>query len=94
MRSVRNGFVTAIAMTVLDLWVALHCVPPIWKVFGDLPWTRVAILIVASAGSFTLMDIWARTAALLSIGHPQEGLDEVDHPTASTATNLMEAADV
>jgi hypothetical protein len=57
----RKGIAIAFVMTALDIAVISYSGPAIWQAGGNIPWIRVGILLLAGVGSFTLVDIWART---------------------------------
>jgi hypothetical protein len=59
-RRTRN-FTIAITVTILDLAVVYHDGPVIWQVWGVFPWLRIALLLLAGVGAFTLADMWSRT---------------------------------
>jgi hypothetical protein len=94
MGSVRNGITSAIAVTVLALWVTWHWRPLIWRTWDNLSWARVGIFILAGTGTFPLMDIWSRTFEPGPTGPRRVGCNQVDGAPASPATQLLEGADV
>jgi hypothetical protein len=54
----RKGFAIAIFVTAHDGAVISYHGPAIWQTWGNVPWLRVGILLLAGVGSFTLVDIW------------------------------------
>lgn len=61
MAQLRRQTIIAMSITVLDIATGAWAVPSIWQVWSPNPWLRLALLLIAGIGVFTLMDIWAQT---------------------------------
>jgi hypothetical protein len=88
-----KGFAIAIFVTALDGAVISYYGPAIWQTWSNIPWIRVGILLLAGVGSFTLVDIWARTFDFRCIRAHKKAFGEAQQIAPATA-ELMEGADV
>lgn len=91
MKYERSGIALAIFFTVMNLWVTLFCGPRIWAAWGGMPWARLGILVLASAGAFTLLDIWRRSFSLLALQRQQAGAGRTDWPALAPGGQLEDA---
>jgi hypothetical protein len=89
----RKGIAIAFFMTALDVAVISYSGPAIWQAWGNIPWMRMVTLLLAGVGSFTLVDIWARTFDFRCIRARKKAFGEAQQIAPATAA-LMEGADV
>ena len=93
MKYERSGIALAVFFILMNLWVTLFCGPRIWAAWGGMPWARLGILVLAGAGAFTLLDIWARSLYLLALQRQQAEVGHTDWP-APAPVGQVEDADV
>jgi hypothetical protein len=88
-----KSFTVAFFVTILDIAVIWHDGPILWQVWGGIPWIRIALLVLAGTGAFTLADIWSRT---LSGSSKRLQLKEMDgsETVGSLRSEALEGADV
>lgn len=83
MRSDPVKIFVAVCTTVMDALVLGKCGPLLWKVYGNVTWTRVGLLLMTGAITFTLMDIWSKVS-----------LPAPSRASVTPAANGLEGADV
>jgi hypothetical protein len=89
-RTDRFHFIVAIAITLMNVWVAETDGPLLCHVWGDLPWPRVGLLALAGGGAITLMDIWSLSVTARSVLGSSMPMNEA----SIGAANSLESTDV
>jgi hypothetical protein len=69
-----RDFTISVLITILDSVVVSHYGAVIWQVWLADPWIRMALLLIAGTGSFSLADIWAHAFRNLRVTVRTEGV--------------------
>jgi len=56
----RKHFITAIALTALDLAVTLRYGVVIWQAYSGVIWSRLLLLLLAAVWATSLANLWSR----------------------------------
>ena len=86
----KKDFTIVFALTIFDFVVSWQDGPVLWQAWGGVLWIRIGLLLLAGTGSFTLVDVWART---LSAAANSPALAQSDGKDAPSNASL-EGADV
>jgi hypothetical protein len=86
----KKDFSIALALTILDFVVSWQDGPIVWQAWGGVPWIRIGLLLLAGAGSFTLVDVWARALDATATGFVQPQIEGNE----ALANEALEGADV
>jgi hypothetical protein len=54
-----KDFTIAFLLTALDVLVVRDNGSAVWQVWGEVPWVRFCLLLLAGVAAFTLSDVWA-----------------------------------
>ncbi len=90
MKKLAKRFAVAVIVTILDISTVRYYGPSIWLAWSGIPWIEFVLLVLASIGSFTLSDIWARSFAK----EPFLGQGDRSRSGALQYGEITEAADV
>lgn len=91
MKSATLKFVPAICVTLMDILVIRWCGPLLWNAWNGVCWARIGLLLLAGSIAFTLMDIWAKTLAPMSVRRVNQIGNELE---VFSSPKAMEGADV
>ena len=88
-----KSLTVAVSVTILDAVVLRHYGFGVWRVLAGVIWIRLALLIMASIGVYSLIDIWAHTLSN-PLESAQAGDAELSGAVKAMASDFVEGADV
>lgn len=82
--------VLAAAVTALDAVVFVQNGLPVWRVAEATLWLRMVVMLLASVGMYSLIDVWVSALAVV----PSSPTESILRNTDEHSEHLSEGADV